>query len=338
MKNTGLRKQIDEYNPSNIKLAHIVQSDVSDDNLLFLKQIGLRWVLLRHGTRDPHVDTLRAVQKRLARYGLQIYGAGHMAQRSLKIQLGQPGRDEDIETYRTFIRSLGQLGIPVSGYDFHPANTYTTSHVERRGYVAREFDLDTFRNEVEENRFAKEYSTEEMWDNFTYFVRAVLPVAEEADVTLAMHPDDPPLAKMNGVAKLITHYDGYRRAEEIAGGSKHWGLRFCVGTWAEGGDRMGKDVFEMLRDFGGRGKIFGLHFRNVSAPLPRFVETWPDDGYVDMYEVIKTLREINYTGPIVPDHIPQLAGDGGFRRAGVAYCVACMRTLLHRAIAEENDR
>jgi mannonate dehydratase len=325
---------IDEYAPDNVKLAHIVRHDVSDDELTFLRQIGLRWVLLRYGDGDPHVDHVREVQERFARYGLQIYDADHAACRSLKIQLGQPGRDEDIETYRTFIRSLGQLGIPVLAHDFHPANTYTTAHVERRGYIAREFDLDVFRNEVEQNRFEKQYSAEEMWDNYTYFVRAILPVAEEAGVTLALHPDDPPLAEMNGVAKLFVHYDGYRRAEEIAGGSDHWGLRFCVGTWAEGGDRMGKDVFAMLREFGGRGKLHGIHFRNVSASLPRFVETFPDDGYLDMYQVMVTLREVGYTGAIVPDHIPQLAGDDGFRRAGLAYCIACMRTWLHRAMEE----
>jgi len=330
---------IDEYAPDNVKLAHIVRHDVSDDELTFLKQIGLRWVLLRYGDEDPHVDRVRQVQERFARYGLQIYDADHAACRSLKVQLGQPGRDEDIETYRTFIRSLGQLGIRVLAHDFHPANTYTTAHVERRGYnareyVARAFDLDVFRNEVEQNRFDRRYSAKEMWDNYTYFIRAVLPVAEEAGVTLALHPDDPPLAEMNGVAKLFVDYDGYRRAEEIAGGSDHWGLRFCVGTWAEGGDRMGKDVFEMLREFGGRGKLHGIHFRNVSAPLPRFVETFPDDGYLDMYQVMVTLRQVGYAGAVVPDHIPQLAGDDGFRRAGLAYCIACMRTWLHRAMQE----
>ncbi len=333
MKLTVSRTDSDDSDPRTVKLAHIVGSDASDDDLLFLKQIGLRWVQLNAGPGDPSVDRLCETQKRFARYGLQIYGATHAAYRSLKIQLGQPGRDEDIETYCTFIRSLGQLGISVSAYDFHPANTYTTAHVERRGYIAREFDLDVFRNEVEKNAFGRTYSAEEMWSNYTYFVKAVLPVAEEANVTLALHPDDPPLASMNGVAKLFVHYDGYRRAEEIAGGSVHWGLRFCVGTWAEGGDRMGKGVLEMLYDFGGRGKIFGIHFRNVSSPLPRFVETLPDDGYLDMYQVMKVLHEIRYTGTIVPDHIPELAGDAGSRRAGLAYSIACMRTWLSRAMA-----
>lgn len=327
-------RESDECDRDNIKLAHIIPWNASDDDLLFCKQIGLRWVQLEYGSEDPQVDALRPIQKRFAEYGLRIYSARHNAYHSLRIQLGQPGRDEDIETYRTFIRSLGALGIEVSPYDFHPANTYTTRRVERRGYIAREFDLDEFRNNVEENRFEREYSAEEMWEYYTYFVRAMLPVAEEAGVALALHPDDPPLAKMNGVAKLFVHYDGYHRAEEIAGGSPHWGLMFCVGTWSEGGDRMGKDVFEMIRDFGSRGRIFDVHFRNVSSPLPRFVETFPDDGYMDMYRVMRALREANYTGIVLPDHIPELTGDAGIRRAGTAYCIAYMRALLRRAEEE----
>ena len=165
-------------------------------------------------------------------------------------------------------------------------------------------------------------------------MRAVLPVAEESNVKMALHPDDPPVAKMNGVAKLFTHADGYRRAEKIAGASRHWGLTFCVGTWAEGGDKMGLDVFEMIKEFGSRGRIFGVHFRNVSAPLPHFVETFLDDGYLDMYQVMKALREVRYDGTIVPDHIPQLKGDTGMRHAGTAYCLAYMRALLRRANEE----
>jgi mannonate dehydratase len=97
---------------------------------------------------------------------------------------------------------------------------------------------------------------------------------------------------------------------------------------------MGKSVLEMIRDFGGRGKIVDVHFRNVSAPLPHFVETFPDDGYVDMYQVMKTLREVRFAGTVVPDHVPQLAGDQGIRRAGTAYCIAYMRALLRRANEE----
>ena len=90
----------------------------------------------------------------------------------------------------------------------------------------------------------------------------------------------------------------------------------------------------MIDDFGKRGKIVDVHFRNVSGPLPRFHETFPEDGYMDMYQVMKALRKVKFNGSIVPDHVPELKGDGGMRRAGVAYCIAQMRGLLRRANEE----
>ena len=325
------RPVIDEYDPSNIKLARRLSAGITERDLLFLKQIGLRWARVNFKPEEATLDNMRRTQERFAKFGIAIYSGVHYAYRTLEVQLGRPGRDRRIAEYRAFLRNLGKLGIPVACYDFHPANTYTTGRVERRGYVAREFDLKTFRKKVEKQRFDREFSAEEIWDNYAYFTKGVLPVAEQANVKLALHPDDPPVAKMNGVAKIFTHYKGYQRAEEIAGGSKNWGLTFCVGTWIEGGDQMGKDVFGMIRDFGGRGKIFGVHFRNVTSPLPQFVETFLDDGYVDMYQVMKALREVRFNGTIVPDHIPQLAGDSGILPAGSAYCIGYMRALLRRA-------
>jgi mannonate dehydratase len=328
-------KVIGEDDPANTKIAHRINArTVTDDDLQFLQQIGMRWARLEFGDGDTSLDYLRATQQRFARFGMRVFSGVHYAYRSLRVQLGQPGRDQDIETYCRFLRDLGKLEIPVASYDFHPANTYTTSHVQRRGYTAREFNLDDFRKKIEKQRFEREYSAEDIWSYYTYFMKAVLPVAEEAGVKLALHPDDPPVARMNGVAKLFTHYEGYRRAEQIAGNSRHWGLTFCVGTWSEGGDRMGKNVFEMIRDFGGRGKIFEVHFRNVSGPLPHFVETFPDDGYLDMYQVMKALRQVRFDGAAEPDHVPRLAGDTGILRAGTAYCIVYMRTLLRRANEE----
>ncbi len=329
------KPSIGEYDTANTKIAHRVSPNITDDDLLFMKQIGLRWARVEFGDGDVPFDTIRATQERFQKFDIGIYSGVHYAYRKLDVQLGRPGRDREIERYRTFLRDLGKLGIPISSYDFHPANTYTTSTVERRGYRSRQFSLDDFRSRVEKQAFEREYSAEDIWSNYTYFVNAVLPVAEEAKVKLALHPDDPPVAKMNGVAKIFTHYDGYRRAEKISKGSKYWGLTFCVGTWAEGGNGMGKSIFEMIRDFGGRGKIFEVHFRNVSGPLPTFVETFPDDGYIDMYQVMKALRQVKFDGAAEPDHVPQLAGDtGGFRRAGTAYIISYMRGLLKRANEE----
>jgi mannonate dehydratase len=325
---------IDEHDPRNIKLAHRVPSRASDDELLFLQQIGLRWARVELQAAENEYAALSKVQKRFQSYGMRIFSAMHPAYRSLRIQLGEKGRDDDIEQYRTFLRSCGRLDIPLANYDFHPGNTYTTASVRRRGYLAREFNLKDFRAQIEKQRFGRPYSAKEIWEAYTYFFRAVLTVAEKADVKLGLHPDDPPLPLMNGVAKIFTHYDGYHRAEELAGNSRHWGLTFCIGTWSEGGREMGKDVFEMIQVFGKRRKIFDVHFRNVSAPLPHFVETFPDDGYVDMYRVMRELRAVGFDGAMEPDHVPQLVGDTGIRPAGTAYCIACMRSYLRRANEE----
>ena len=167
---------IDEYDPGNVKVAQRVSSNVSDNYLLLLKQIGLRWTDVIFGSNGD-LDHMRHTQKRFARFGLTIYAGRHYAYRNLKLQLGQPGRDEYIEQYQSFLRNLGKLGIPVSGHDFHPANTYTTAQVGRRGYTAREFNLNDFREKIEKQRSDREYSAEQIWANYTYFLKTVLPVA-----------------------------------------------------------------------------------------------------------------------------------------------------------------
>jgi mannonate dehydratase len=326
---------IDEYDPANVKLSHRMPiRGMTDDDLLFLQQLGLKWARIELGDKADFAF-IKATQDRLRRFGMEIYSAVHYAYRRTRLQLGQAGRDEDIDEFNQFLIDCGKLRIPVANIDWHPANTYTTSEVmTARGYKARQFKLDDFRARVEKQAFDRIYTAEDIWTTYAYFIKAVLTVAEKANVKLALHPDDPPVAMMNGVAKLFVHYDGYKRAEQIAGNSKHWGLTFCIGTWSEGGDQMGKDVFGMIKDFGGRGKIFDVHFRNVSRPMPEFIETFPDDGYMDMAAVMKALRQVKFNGAAVPDHIPLFAGDDKFRRAGVAYAIASMRAMLRAANRE----
>ena len=233
-----LRKQIDEYAPGNIKLSHRVSSNLSEDDLHFLQQIGLRFARVEWPQERSGLAEMRETRDRYKKYGLEIYSGVQYAYRSLKVQLGQPGRDEDIESYQQFIRNLGDIGATIASYDFHPGNTYTTSEVEtERGYTARKFDLEDFRNRVEKQMHDRVYTADDIWANYAYLMKAILPVAKEADIKLALHPDDPPLEMMNGVAKVFVHYDGYKRAEEISDsiegkGSPHWGLTFCVGTWS----------------------------------------------------------------------------------------------------------
>jgi mannonate dehydratase len=331
------RKVIDEFDPANIKLAHRVSIRATDDDLLFLKQIGLRYIRAEI-PRDAKLEELAPAKERFARAGISIPSCAHYAHRSLNIGLARPGpeREKDIETCKAVVRELGRLGVSILVLDWHPANVYTTATVETpRGYRAREFSVADFQSKMEKQAFEREYPAEEIWDGFVYWLKAVLPVAEEANVKLAMHPDDPPvIKKMNGIGRIFTNEECYRRAEQAAGKSLHWGVRLCVGTWAEGGGQMGKNVFEMIRDYGGRGKIFDVDFRNVTSTLPRFNETFPDEGYLNLYQVMKALRQVRYSGPMVPDHIPPLTGDQGVGRGGLGYCIGYMRALL-RAANEE---
>jgi mannonate dehydratase len=187
------------------------------------------------------------------------------------------------------------------------------------------------------------YSEKEIWDNYEYFIRKVVPVAEAAGVRIGIHPDDPPQPVLAGVPRCIfSNFEGYRKALEIAN-SPNVGVCLCVGCWLEGGPLMGRDVVETIRYFGSRRKLFKVHFRNVSAPLPHFTETLLDDGYYDMYKVMKALVEVKFDGIAIPDHIPFVGGSAGGQRGGgqefrpspgLAYLIAYMRALHNAAKSE----
>jgi mannonate dehydratase len=175
------------------------------------------------------------------------------------------------------------------------------------------------------------FSADEIWENYTHFIKQVTPVAEEAGVHIGIHPDDPPVPVLAGVPRCIFgNFDGYKRAMEIAN-SPNVGICLCCGTWLEGGKKLtGKDPEEMIRYFGAR-KVWKIHFRNVSAPLPHFVETFMDNGYYDMWKIMKALRDVNFDGIVILDHSPTMVGGNSVQ---TAYGFAYMKALLNRANAD----
>jgi mannonate dehydratase len=301
--------------------------------------MGVDWVVLWTGADKASAEYYASRRKLFESAGIGVYGFGNSSVHNQDaITLGLANREAKIEEYKTHIRNLGKAGIPYTTYAHMANGIWSTEPELTRGSAkARAFDLAT----AQKGRWLteyhmplsheREYSQDEIWENFEYFIRQVAPVAEEAGVKIGIHPDDPPVPELAGIPRCIfSSFEGYRRALEIAD-SPNVGICLCVGCWLEGGDLMGKNVVETIQYFGERKKLFKVHFRNVDQPLPHFVETFIDGGYMDMYKVIKALREVEFDGVLIPDHIPMMAND---RRIGTAFTVGYMKALVERVNAE----
>ena len=330
-----------------MKIAAQMSPEPSEDDLRFIRQMGVDYVVLWTDSVKSSYEYYASRREWFEAAGLKIYGFGNLDvhnQDAIVLNLpwtaqGGPSRDAKIEEYKSHIRNLGKAGIPYTTYA-HMANGIWSTEPEltRGGAVARAFDLE---KAVEGNWYGRTYrlplthgrtySQDEIWENYTYFIRQATPVAEEAGVQIGIHPDDPPVPELGGIPRCIfSNFEGYKRALEIAD-SPNVGICLCVGCWLEGGALMGKDVIETIHYFGERKKLFKVHFRNITQPLPHFVETFMDDGYMDMYEVMKALREVDFNGILIADHLPQMAND---QRVATAYSIGYMKALVERVNAE----
>ncbi len=256
-----------------------------------------------------------------------------------EVTLNLPGRDAKIEEYKQFLCDTAKAGLNYVTYAHMGNGIWSSGRETVRGTPARAFDMNSPNKRGSWNKVWHEplshgrvFTEQEIWDNYIYFIKQVVPLSEELGIRIGIHPDDPPVPVLAGVPRCIFgNFDGFKRALEITD-SPNVGICLCAGTWLEGGKLMGKDVVEAIHYFGEQKKLLKLHFRNVSAPLPHFVETFMDNGYFDMYKVMRALREVNFDGIIIPDHIPGMVG--GVNRSGTAYSIAYMRALLQRANQE----
>lgn len=317
---------------SQVKLSMAIRPDPEEDELLFARQLGVECVYTWVQDHQRDYDYLSKLRERVEAAGLTLYNVGNVSVgKSDRIHLALPGRDAKIEEFQSFVRNLGRAGIHTTTFTWEPTQVWSSESGETRSAQARRVDL----NEMERRPFThgRAYSEAEVWANYGYFVERILPVAEEAGVRLALHPNDPPARALGGIPCLIHSFESYKRAFEIAN-SPNLGMEFCVGCWLEGGKAFG-DLFQAIRYFHDQGKIFIVHFRNVSATLPYFVETFLDNGYMDMYQVMKVFCEIGYSGTMTLDHTPKFAGSYA-QGAGTAYAIGFMRALIERAEAELN--
>jgi mannonate dehydratase len=326
--------------PSGIKLCAQSSAKPSDSELRFLRQIGAGFVSVASTPDLRTAEGFMQIKKRYADAGITVWNIGNSDVHNMpEVTLNLPGRDAKIEQYKQYLRNLSKAGIRYTTYAHMGNGIWTSGRAEVRGAPAREFDLSSPEKKgvwggkswKEPLSHGRVFTKEEIWENYTYFIKQIVPVAEEAGVRIGIHPDDPPVPVLAGVPRCIfSNFEGYKRALEIAN-SSNVGICLCCGTWLEGGRRLtGKDPEEMIRYFGAQ-KIWKIHFRNVSAPLPHFVETFMDDGYYDMYKIMKALRDVDFDGIVILDHSPSMVG-GKFTQT--AYGFGYMKALLSRANAE----
>ncbi|MCB0062287.1 MAG: mannonate dehydratase [Caldilineaceae bacterium] len=319
-----------------IQIAIQTGADATDEDLQFFQQLGVEWAMV--GIRDQaqhNLDFYKHLVKRFGDRGIKIYRIANSSVHNVpEITLNLPGRDEKIAEFKQFIRNLGAAGIHYNTYAHMGNGIWSSGRAEGRGGMdARRLDIKDavghwggkiFSGDLTHGR---EFTEEELWDNYSYMIQQIAPVAEEAGVFIGVHPDDPPVYPLGGIPRcMFGTFDGYKKAMEIAD-SPNIGVCLCVGCWLEGGvEGMGNSPVDAIRHFAANNQLFKVHFRNVSNPMPEpWVETLIDNGYQDMYEVMKALREVKFDGCIIPDHIPNMLGG---HRVGVAYSIAYMRALV----------
>ncbi len=330
-------------------------SAATDDYLTFARQLGVGGVQFnmigKHiGLIPEDLDLpedkgywdaaeLKELKQRVNDYDLRLEAIENVP-RSFYIDamLKGPRRDEQIANYQRTVRSMGEAGIPVLGINWMPNLVWRTPMQKGRGGVivtaydherALAGDVIAGITDVAEAE-DRPYSEAEIFDNYVYFMERVIPVAEQAGVKIALHPDDPPVASLGGIARVFYKPDNFKRALDAVPSPNH-GLDFCMGCFSEMvyAERSNNEgVLEAIRYFGERGKIFYVHFRDVQGCVPRFQECFPGEGNVNVVQAVKTLKDVGFTGFIIDDHVPEMLDDSDWNHRGHAYSTGYIMALV----------
>jgi mannonate dehydratase len=304
-----------------------------------IKQLGVNHAL-SGGPRMPWTEQqIRGLMDRCKAGGVSL--ANLMIGGFTNTIYGRPGRDQEIEMVCQSIRAAGRAGMPVIEYNFYAHRAMEGYYEEtgRAGLGHTAFDYDRMKDLPAPEQ--GKYTLDQMWANITYFLKAVIPVAESAGVRLALHPNDPPALVSRGSGQIMATLAGWKRLIEIVP-SKSNGITFDCGVTRE----LGEDPVEVCRYFGSRDRINHCHFRNVRVrkPYEKYTEVSLDEGEIDMFAVMKELVRQKYTRLVYPEHPrgldydreragfkPVYPGGGGY--AGFAYTVGYARAMLQAALA-----
>ena len=305
--------------------------ELDDERLQLARQLGVLNIIMHtpelSGEGTWGFRDLLQLRTRVEAAGLRLYAIENMPRRFYdKVLEGRPGRDEQIANVQITIRNMGRAGIGVLGYHFNVLGVWRTEVSPRGRGGARVSMYDHALVENAPIAECGEIDSDTLWDSFSYFLKAVVPVAEEEGVMLALHPNDPPVSSIAGVARLIRHVDDYKRVMSVIDSPSN-GIDFCQGTVAEMCEQP-KQVYEAIRYYAGKKKIAYVHFRNVRGTLPRFEETFIDEGKVDMLQAMRAYHEAGFEGVFIVDHTPGVVGDTPWGHRGRAYAIGYIKGLI----------
>ncbi len=254
------------------------------------------------------------------------------------ILLDGPKKEEQMELVKEQIRIVGQAGIPVFGYNFSLAGVssrtvgpYARGDAESVG-MEGSVDESPIPNGMVWNMVYDENSPggsmprishDELWSRLQYFLNNIIPVAEEAGVTMAAHPDDPPMPYVRNTPRLVFQPDMYQKLVDMKP-SKSNALEFCLGSVAEMTEG---DVHDATDHYSKQNNIAYIHFRNIVGKVPNYKEVFIDEGDIDMLRILKILKENGFEGTLIPDHTPQMSCDGPWY-AGMAYAMGYMKAAM----------
>ncbi len=310
-----------------------VLTPLSDENLLLAAQCGVTDLVTRYPAGP--LDTLEQEQSRFSSFGLRL----SVIEGFLPIERIKTGTDDgtELQALKELIQRMGQLSIPILCYNFMAGTDWVRTRLDipaRGGSWVTGFDLDDVEQAIllghdstclQTTAPAKPLTAQELWKNLESFLKEVVPVAEQAGVILAMHPDDPPLPEFQGHARIMNSVESFQRLVEIVPSACN-AICFCQGTFAT----MGVDIPQTIRALGKH--IRYVHFRDVRGRADSFVETWHDLGPTDMVAAMQAYRAIGFNGPIRPDHVPQLAGESdgeaGYTIRGRLFAWGYLRGLI----------
>lgn len=311
-----------------------VLTPLSDENLQLAAQCGVSDVVHRYPGED--IATLRAAKQRIATFGMNLSVVeGYLPIEKIKLGIDD-GRE--LELLKTLIRQMAELDIRLLCYNFMAGTDWVRTRLdlpERGGAKVTAFDLAEAAAAVRlgykptdsrTDELARQLTPAKLWDQLERLLNGLLPVAEECGVTLAMHPDDPPLPELLGKPRIMHSVENFERLMELAPSPAN-AICFCQGTFAA----MGADIPATILRLGSH--IQYVHFRDVRGSAASFAETFHDNGPTDMAAAMRAYRAVGFDGPMRPDHVPQLVGedDGepGYTMLGRLFAFGYMRGLMH---------